>query len=174
MEKNECFYFGKIFRVHGYKGELKIFVDADNPLSYKGLDMVFIEVKGKLIPYFIDNIHFENNRANLKLQDVDELGQAERLVGCEIYLPLEKLPKLKGNKFYYHEVVDFKVFDKKHGEIGKVEKVLDLPNNALFSIRYHEKEILVPIIEEIIKKVDRTKKEIFIEAPEGLIDIYLD
>lgn len=172
--ENDYFYLGKVLRPHGYKGGLKITLDVDDPKAYRDLDILFIEMKTKLIPHFIENIHIENNKANVKLQDVDTIEDAERYLNCSLFLPVRMLPALQGNRFYFHEVTGFRVIDEKHGEIGEIERVLDLPNNALFSIRHGEKEILVPIVDDILLYIDRSKKEISIRAPEGLIDIYLE
>jgi len=167
------FLLGKIIRTHGYKGGLKAIFDVDQPQEYRELDMVFIESKGQLIPWIIDNIHFENNKANLVLNDVKDMEGAEKLVGHYLYLPQELLPKLTGNKFYYHEVIGFKVHDKNHGDIGVIDRIIELPNNPLFAISFNNKEILLPVSDEIIVKVDRRKKMIGVDVPEGLIEIYL-
>jgi 16S rRNA processing protein RimM len=167
------FMLGKIIRTHGYKGGLKAIFDVDQPQEYRELDMVFIESKGQLIPWIIDSIHFENNKANLVLNDVKDMEGAEKLVGHYLYLPEELLPKLTGNKFYYHEVIGFKVHDKNHGDIGVIDRIIELPNNPLFAISFNNKEILLPVSDEIIVKVDRRKKMIGVDVPEGLIEIYL-
>jgi len=168
------FLLGKIIRTHGIKGGLKAIFDVDQPREYQELDMLFIEVREQLIPWMVENIHFENNKANLKLADLKDIEDAGKLAGCFIYLPVELLPKLKGNKFYYHEVAGFRVHDENRGDIGYIDRVIDLPNNPLFAITYGEKEILLPISDEIILKIDRKKKMIEVRAPEGLIDIYLE
>lgn len=168
------FLLGKIIRTHGYKGGLKAIFDVDQPQEYRELDMLFVEVRDQLIPWMVEDIHFERNKANLKLTDLKDMEGAERLVGCFIYLPVELLPKLRGNKFYYHEVNGFTVHDESRGDIGNIDRVIDLPNNPLFAITFGEKEILLPISDEIILKVDRKKKLIEVRAPEGLIDIYLE
>lgn len=168
-----CFFFGKVIRTHGYKGGLKVYLEVDEPLEYKELDIVFVELKKKLVPFFIESLHLENNKANMKLEDVDTIEQAERFVHANIYLPLELLPSLKGNKFYYHEVKGYKVKDEKFGEIGTITKVIELPNNPLFSIDHDGKEILIPVADDIIRKLDRRTKMIHIKAPDGLIELYL-
>ncbi len=167
------FLLGKIIRTHGYKGGLKAIFDVDQPQEYRELDMVFIESKDQLIPWIIDGIHFENNKANLALADVKDMEGAEKLVGHYLYLPDELLPRLTGNKFYYHEVIGFKVHDKQHGDIGLIDRIIELPNNPLFAISFNNKEILLPLTDKIIIKVDRRKKLIEVDAPEGLIEIYL-
>jgi 16S rRNA processing protein RimM len=89
------------------------------------------------------------------------------------YLPLEVLPELDQTSFYDHEVIGFKVFDAQHGAIGVVEDVIDMTSNPLLQINFNGTEILVPIFDGLIQKVVRKKKELYIKAPEGLIDLYL-
>jgi 16S rRNA processing protein RimM len=169
----KCFYLGKVIRTHGYKGALKIALDVDEPEHYRDLDIVYIELKKKLIPFLIENLHLENNKANLKLEDIDSLEQAERFLNAKLFLPLELLPKLKGDKFYFHEIIGFKVVDHIHGNLGVIQKVLELPGNPLFSIDHKGTEVLIPIADEIIQRVDRKSKVIHIKAPDGLIELYL-
>ena len=173
MNKNDFFYLGRIVKAYGKKGELNVVLDTDNPENYKDLKSVFLDLKGNLIPYFIENIQIKNNKAIIKLKDVLTPEIAEMFVNAEIFLPLDQLPKLTGNKFYYHDIIGYSIIDKTYGSIGKVEKVLDLPQQAILQIKYKNKEILIPITDEIIKIVDRNNKQIKIEAPEGLIEIYL-
>ena len=67
----------------------------------------------------------------------------------------------------------FKVVDAQHGEIGKIASIIEYPAQPLFQIMQDGTEILIPVIDQVIKKVDREEKTIFIEAPNGLIDLYL-
>ena len=148
-------------------------LDVDQPLEYRELDVVFVDMKGQLVPWIVENVHLERNKANIKLKDLNTMEAAEKLVHHAMYLPVELLPKLRGNKFYYHEVIGFRVKDEKRGDLGIIDRVIELPNNPLLAIKFEDKEILLPISDDIIKKVDRRKKQIDVETPEGLIDIYL-
>jgi 16S rRNA processing protein RimM len=94
-------------------------------------------------------------------------------VGREMFLPASELPALIGKQFYFHEIEGFSVIDMNFGELGVLESVLDLQHQILFQIRYRGKEILVPAVDETIKEIDKENKILRIEAPEGLIDIYL-
>ena len=172
MTKEECYLLGKITKPFGIKGQVIMFLDVDSPADYAGLDSAFVEVKGMLVPYFfhIDNIN--GNKATATFEDITP-DEAHALVGNDLYLPLDMLPKLTGNKFYYHEVVGFRVVDDEHGDIGTIASVIDYPAQALFQIMNNGVEILVPIVDPVIKKVDRTLKTIFIAAPTGLIDLYM-
>ncbi|MDR1847090.1 MAG: ribosome maturation factor RimM [Bacteroidales bacterium] len=173
MEKKDCFYLGKIVKPFSFKGELVAFLDVDNPLDYAELDGVFVEINNRLILYEIAAIRLNNNKAVIRFKDTD-VEDSERLIGKDLYLPLTLLPPLDGTKFYYHEVIGFKVEDSRFGFVGTITEVLDNSPQALFSIDHEGKEVLIPIIDQVITKIDRNKQQITINAPEGLIELYLE
>ncbi len=169
------FLLGYLKKTHGLKGHLSLFMDVDDPSVYAEIDALFIRVKNNLVPYLIESIRFEkNNVFTIKLQDVDHVNDASKFTNSECYLPIELLPKLEGNKFYYHEINGFEVIDTNHGSLGKVDKVLDFPHQAIIQTTKNDKEVLIPISDDIIKKLDRESKQIHVETPEGLVDIYLN
>lgn len=172
METKDCFYLGVVTKPWGVKGQVVLFLDVDTPEDYLGLDSAFVEVKGKLVPYFF---HIDNLNGNKAVVTFEGLSAAEAtaLVGCELYLPLDLLPKLEGNKFYFHEVLGFRVIDREKGDIGILEQVIEYPAQPLFQILKNGVEVLVPVIDQVIDKVDREQKILYITAPKGLIDLYL-
>lgn len=173
MQKEDCFYFGRVIKTHGIKGGISIRVDADNPSDYQNISMMLLEINNKLIPYFITSFSLHTNKAYIDLVDIDTVEKAAELAGKEIYLPLEMLPKLTGNRFYFHEVGGYKLNDENYGSLGLIEKVLEYPSQAVFQLFINEKEVLIPIHDEVIKKVDRRSKTITVRVPEGLIEMYL-
>lgn len=174
MQKEDCFYFGKVIKTHGIKGEISIRIDADDPSKYKGIEFILMDIHKSLIPFFIQKMSLHSNKANLKLQDVETIEKAMEFTGHELFLPLEMLPKLTGNKFYYHEVPGFKIVDENFGLVGIIDQVLEYPTQALFQVMVDNIEVLIPIQDEVITKVDRRSKTIYIQAPHGLIEMYLN
>ena len=174
LNLDDYFFLGKITKPHSFDGRVNIWLDVDVPDEYSSLEMVFVEHDNNLIPYFIESIQILNNKGIVSFQDVDDLEAAEALSQKDLYLPLSVLPKKTGNAFYFHEIIGFVVVDSKKGILGPIKKVLDYPNQALLQVFTEDnKEVLIPLSDEIIKKVDRRKKQISIEAPEGLLEIYL-
>lgn len=173
MTKEECYRLGNITKPFGYKGQMVFYLDVDSPEDYAELDSVFVETKTGLVPYFfkVDNIN--GNKAVVTFEDLTP-QEAQALAGHDLYLPLDLLPELTGNQFYFHEVTGFKVIDVEKGEIGIIQSIIEYPAQPLFSIMNGDKEILIPVIDPIIKKVDREQRTITIEAPNGLIDLYLE
>jgi len=174
MKKEDCFYLGKIVKKYSFKGELLAKLDTDEPDLYDSLDAVFIDLRGNLVPFFIEacQLH-KSDLLRLKLEDVNSEADADALMKTELYLPLELLPKLEGDKFYFHEVIGFSVKDKNFGDVGILKGINDSTSQALFEIDRDGIEILIPMNDHFIDRVDRKNKTIIVDTPEGLIDLYL-
>lgn len=174
MEKKDFYFLGKITKTSGYNGSLVFFFDVDDIDRYADLEAVFINMHDELVPFAISKINFKSVKsAIVQLEDITDEESATALIGFELYLPLSYLPKLEGKKFYYHEVIGFKVIDKTMGELGTIKEILDQSSQAILVIEHDNKEILVPITDDIIKAVDRKKNIIQVITPTGLVDIYL-
>ena len=174
MQKEDCFYLGKVVKKYSFKGELLVKLDTDDPSIYTRMESVFIDKNKSLIPFFIErsSLH-KSTLLRVKFEDIDSEEDADKLLKSELYLPLEFLPQLTGNKFYYHEIVGFEAEDLSFGLVGIVKGVNDTTNQAILEIDRNGSEILIPLIDDFIKSVDRAQKKIILEVPEGLIDIYL-
>ncbi len=171
MQIEDCYYVGTITRTHGYKGELIVKLDTDDPYYYKNLESVLLEQNGLLVPFFLKSCSvYKNSSLRVEFEGVDE---PEFLIGRNLYLPLNTLPPLTGNKFYYHEITGFNVVDEKLGEIGIITGVREANAQDLFEIKGPQgQEILIPIIDDWIVKVDRNKKTIVVKTPDGLLDLF--
>ena len=174
FSKEDCFQLGHISKLHGFKGEVTVFLDVDDPSEYKELESVFVEIDGKLVPFFLDNIRIQKSGfAVVKFELIDSEKKAEKLRKCRLFLPMDLLPETEGTDFYHFEIEGFEVIDEKHGNIGKVEGILDISGNPLIQINADGTEIMIPKQDDFIKEIDREKGIIYIKAPEGLIEMYL-
>ncbi len=173
MNQDDCFQLGYVIKPHGLQGEVDIFIDSDFPASYKEMESVFVNFHGNLVPFFIENIRLNGDRATIRFKTIDSIEQAQELKSCTLHLPLDLLPSLEGNNFYFHEVTGFEVVDKKHGNIGVVEKFYNYPGQDFMAIIHNGKEVLVPVNNDIIEEVNREKNQIIVNLPEGLLEIYL-
>ena len=175
MRKEDCFYLGKIVSKYSFKGEVLVKLDADDPELYENMESVFVSMRNNLIPFFIDKCRLhKSSLLRIDFEEVKTEEAADAIMGSELYLPLSFLPELKGNKFYFHEIIGFHIHDQVHGDIGTITGVNDTTSQALFEVEKGEKQLLIPITDEIITKVDREKKMIFVSTPEGLVDLYLN
>lgn len=174
MNKEDCFFLGKVVKKYSFKGELLIKLDTDQPELYEHLESVFIDLKGNLIPFFIEKSQLHKTELlRVKFEDIDTEQDANALIKSELYLPISFLPELEEDKFYYHEIIGYTVEDKNYGKVGVITGVNDTTAQALFEIDREGIEVLIPMNDEFISKVDKVHKTIFVETPEGLIDLYL-
>lgn len=175
MNKADCFHLGYIAKLHGFKGEVSLFLDVTNPEDYRTLDAVFIDLNDHLTPFFVKSIKLKNKGfAAVKFEGVDDESVARKLLRKPVYLPDAILPELTGLRFYDHEVVGFKIIDKRFGYVGLLEQVVDLKVNPLLMVLNEDKEILIPLLKDTVLLVDRAKKELHVTTPEGLIELYLE
>jgi len=174
MRKEDCFYLGKIAKKFSFKGEVLIYLDTDEPELYEDMESVFVEFNKNLIPFFIENSNLhKGDFLRVKFEDVDNEEQADEIINCEVYLPLNILPKLEGNKFYFHEVIGFEIEDQRLGVFGKIVSINDTSAQPLFEVINGNVEILVPMIDQFLVKIDRENKKVIMNLPEGLVEMYL-
>jgi len=174
MLKEDCFFLGTVVGKYSYKGEVLIKLDTDQPELYENISSFFIETQTGLAPYFVkkSGLH-KSSLLRVAFEDITDENDADGLLKKKVFLPLDMLPKLTGNRFYYHEVIGYDVIDKHHGNIGEVTAVNDNASQALLEIDYKSTQVLLPIVDEIIKRVDRAEKQLHVQIPEGLLDIYI-
>lgn len=175
MHKDKCFFLGYVTKPKGLKGEVSIKLDTDQPHRYNGLDAVFVAMDNsdQLVPFFFTSMKVnDRGQATGKFEGVNTQADAKDMQGRELYLPLEALPKLKGNAFYFHEIIDFEVEDAEHGILGRVKEVQDDGPQALLVIKEGPREILLPITDDFVTGIDREKKLLHVSTPEGLVDLY--
>ncbi len=173
MDIDSCYQLGYVIKAHGLKGDISIFIDADEPQAYRNLESVLILQDSQLVPFFISKIKLLGQKAILSLEDSHDIESAQLLKGAALYLPLTALPKLADDQFYFHEIIGFIVQDKNLGVIGPVTTVYDAGPQDLLAIEHQHKEVLLPINDETVISVNKDKKQIFVNMPNGLLDIYL-
>ena len=173
MNKQDFYYLGRIVSKYSFKGELLLKIESDE-INFKELKSIFIEIDGSLVPFEINRLQLhKSSLLRLSIKGIDNETKANKILKSEVFLPINDLPPLSGNKFYYHEIIGFTVVDRQRGNIGKIMSVNDQTAQALFEINCQGKEILIPIIDEFIDAVDRDNKTIVVHTPDGLLDLYL-
>jgi 16S rRNA processing protein RimM len=169
MNKLDCYSIGYISKTHGLKGEVTaVFAE---PIELDSLESVFIELKGNLVPYFIQFFSDRGDKAFIKFEDVNTAEQAASLKGSALYLSKSVRPSLKRGEFYNDEVVGFTVEDETEGRLGLLKQVVQSGLSRLLEIDYNGKDVLIPINGPFIKSVNKSKKLIKVSLPEGFLSI---
>lgn len=173
MDIKDSFYIGYISKTRGLKGEVQLFFEFDDYKELE-LDVLFIELDRKLVPFFIDSIKIHPNKtAFIYLEDVDHIDKSKPLVHKKVYLPNEKMPERHPEDFRITDLKGFNVFDQTHGELGEIIEIHEYPQQFVAVVPYNGNEIMFPLNEDLIVAIDREEHELEVDLPEGLLDVYL-
>ena len=170
MQISDCYKIGYILKAHGLKGAVTISIDADAP-DFSSLQSVFVEQTNRLIPFFIETISVNGDKAFVKFEDVDTPEGASRISKSAVYLPKSERPKSGRGNFYDDEIIGFEIHESELGFIGKVEAVTQAGPNKLIALNHNDKEILIPVNSPFITSINKSKKKISVTLPEGYLDI---
>lgn len=176
MDYPGYFELGKIVRPHGFKGALKIKFTHPAVDQIEIPESVFIEFNKNLIPFFFTQFTPQNNGfAICSFDDLNTEQEAKNISGKLVYLPQELEPIPEGDEFYNDELIGYKVYDDVHGHIGTLANVMEAPAQDVFEINHPSgKEIMIPVLGNFIVEIDRSNRILKLDAPEGLIEFYLE
>ncbi|MBI34415.1 MAG: 16S rRNA processing protein RimM [Flavobacteriales bacterium] len=172
MKTEDCFYFGKIGKPKGFKGEVNIIIDKSAPISPSSLNEVLILIGKKLINYPLKSYKLSpKGNAIAQFEDINSESDVNRIKNLPIYLPKRILPELGDSDYYLHDLVDCTVTDLKYGEIGIVREVSTQTSQIILFIETKKDEIVVPFVNDFIINVNTSNKEINLNLPEGIISL---
>ena len=172
MRKEDCFFLGTVVAKYSFKGEVLIKLDTDDPESYLFLQSFLLEDKSRLIPCFTTKVQLHKSQLlRVSVEGVNSEKQADLMIGKSVYLPLDQLPKLDDDQFYFHEIIGFKVIDSVQGPIGTITGVNDASSQVLLEVEHNYRQILIPLVDELIQQLDKQQKQIYLSIPEGLLDL---
>ncbi len=151
-----------------------MYVDFEGLENIK-LSAIFVEMAGKLVPYFVSSIKYlQKNAAYLILEDIDSIEKAALLVRKDIYLLNKQKPKKKKQEFTLFDLKGFTVIDENEGELGIITAIHEYPKQLIAALTYKNCEVLFPLNEEIIKAINVVSGILTVDLPDGLLEIYLD
>ena len=169
----QYFKAGKLVAVHGLKGEFILKHELGKKSSLKDVKAIFIEdKKDSFFPWFVETAKARSaDEVLLKLESIDTREAAAKISQKEIWLIEEDFKKLSA-KSAPANLLGYTIINNKE-RLSEVLEVIEQPYQLLCRIEINKKEVLIPIIESFLKKIDHKKKEVIVELPEGLIDVYL-
>ena len=174
MKTEDCFRIGTILKTRGLKGELQLYVDFEN-LHDINIEAIFIDMEGKLVPYFVESIKYpQKGVAYIYVEDIDTIEKATPLAKKDVYLPNKLKPKKKKAEFTLKDLVGFTAIDENEGELGEISEINEYPQQLIATVNYKDCDVLFPLNEATIKGIDVVKNVVFIDLPDGLLDIYLE
>lgn len=173
MKIEDCFYIGYITKTKGLKGEVQLFFEYDEPEDLE-LETLFIEISGKLIPFFVSAYKLQSNQTGyFFFDDIDTIEKAEKIIRKKVYLPNTLKPEVDPEDLTYKDLKGFVVVDVKHGELGEISHIHEYPQQYIAVVPYRFREIMFPLNDDIIQAIDTEEGILEVSLPEGLLEVYL-
>ena len=164
---------GKIVNTHSLKGEVKVIssTDFEEERFKKGSKLLITRGNQLIREVVVQSYRNHKNFLLVKFEEIDSVEEAEKLKNLQIKIDSTEVGELEENEFYFHEIIGCEVFDENDKNLGEIIDILTPGANDVWVIKGENgKEILIPYIEDVVKKIDITSKKVNIEVMEGLID----
>ncbi len=162
---------GKIVNTHGLKGEVKVVTWTDTPDVFEDLDYVLIKSRRGDITLNISGIKYQKNNIIVKFKELQKIEDAEPLKNSVLLAPREMLGELPEGVYYITDLLGLPVYDEEDNLLGKVTDVFPTGANDVYAVsREGKKDLLLPVIDDVILKVDLAEKRITARIMEGLED----
>ena len=162
---------GKIINTHGLRGEVKIVTWTDYPEVFEEIGAVYVKVCTDAEKMTIKNVKYQKNNIIVKFAEINSIEEAEKYKNAVLLAERDALGELPEGVYYIADLIDCVIFEENGEKIGVLQDVFSTGSNDVYDIkRENKKNLLIPIIEGVLKSVDIENKKITIKIPEGLED----
>ncbi len=169
----EYFKIGKLVAAFGVNGQLILQHELGKKTSLKGLQAIFIEEKKKsFIPWFIESVKIKSdNEVYLTLEGISNREAALKITQKEVWLPEADFKKFAA-KSAPASLLGYSIIENDK-ELGSILEVIEQPHQMLCRIEINGKEVLIPLHEGTLQKIDHKLRQVIVALPDGLLEIYL-
>lgn len=170
--ENKLYTVGKIVNTHGVQGEVRVIKMSDYEDRF-GVGGTLYLVRENMNPLkLIIAGHRTHKQFDLiKFEELNNINDVEVFKNAYLKVKEEQLPELAENEYYYHEIIGCHMYTTEGEKIGVISSVLSPGANDVWIVeRPKGKDVLIPYIKDVVKKVDVTEKKVIIELMEGLLD----
>lgn len=173
MKKNGFISVGKIVGVHGLNGTSKVYSYAESLAVFQANGSILLRnPSGQEKKYEIKWAKPHTRVILLALKGVTNRNQAEKLIGCELYIDKAKLPELEESTYYWFDIIGLSVFTLDENYLGRVESIIPTGSNDVYVVKNPDKdeknEVLIPALESVILEIDLKRQVMRVDLPEGL------
>jgi 16S rRNA processing protein RimM len=165
---------GSTKKPHGLKGEVKLFVEEKYLEDLMHADIIMIDIRGRQTPFFVEDIRVGNNII-AKFEDINTPEAAMSIAHKEIFLREGDLipddeREIEIEMMTYEHCVGYSIIN--HSEnIGIIRDIEEFPQQEMAMLTFKNKEVMIPLHPHFIKKLDVENKTIWMELPEGILDL---
>jgi 16S rRNA processing protein RimM len=171
--KDPCIEIGRVARAQGIRGEIRVDSWTDWPERFLAGGSIFIQPSaGEGAWHQVVRTRLQGRTVILKLAGVDDRDQADMLRGAVLKIKNSDRPPLHDGQYYIRDVIGLTVRTEDGRVIGKINDVLKMPAQDLYVVTGSGREILIPAVRQIIKKIDVEAGVMVVDPVEGLVEDY--
>jgi 16S rRNA processing protein RimM len=160
---------GYIKKAHGYKGQVRIQITLPEAEEIE-TEHVFLKIDGKPVPFFIVDISGPMDQWIVQLDGVKNEDAAKKLTGAQVYLEMNLFAG-KDLHIPTSVLIGMQVHDMNLGKLGLISNIIEKTGQDLLEMEFKGTSFLIPFVPELIMKVDKAKKNLLVNLPEGLLEI---
>ena len=170
MAYNANILLGRISKVHGYEGAVTVKLEKNLIENVPNMESVFLEIEGKPVPFFIQESDYPGGDIlRLKFEGYSTMEQANEFTGCRVFLTSGEKEEKRTDVITYH---NYRIFLPDNNHVGTISEIIENPGQWLLQIVTSAgKELLIPFHEDFVVSIDKRKKIIVMDLPEGLLEI---
>ncbi len=171
-EKRDYLIIGKIVRPFGTRGEVKLLPITDDINRFHSMDFIFFRRGEQFEKVAVENVRISMDAVYIKLEGVATRDDAERLRNSLVYIDREHAAQIDDSSYYYYDIMGCTVKTEQGDTIGTVFDIQNAGSCDVYCVRpagSSDGELLIPAVHDVVKNIDIGKKEIYIEALDGLL-----
>ena len=161
---------GHITKTHGLKGELKLRPVILDPYVVRAPQKARIAGEEKVIETVLEKVRGQGGRWIVRFKDFKSIEQAQTLVGQSLELWSGDFPALPDGEYYWFQVEGLQVFDESGKYYGVVTGIITTGSNDVYQVQDGDKELLLPMIDSVVKSIDLKENRLVFHIIEGLLE----
>ena len=167
----EYFEVGQIVNTFGIKGQIKVVPFTDDLERFEELKTVLIEKNKKLLEYKIEEVKYQKNMVLLKLENINDINEAEKYKGCYLKIHRKDAKKLPEGTYFIADLIGLDVYTDDGKILGKVDDIYNYGSSDIYVVKNElGKQILLPAIDDVILQVDLENEKIVVHLLKGLVE----
>ncbi len=162
---------GKIVNTHGLRGEVKVVPWTDSPDDFEAVEKVFVKIKSEYMPLTVKAVRYQKNNLIVKFREFDNINDVEAFKGATLYCDRDELGELPEGVYYIVDLIGLTVVSDEGDTVGVIADVFNTGANDIYDVkREGKKNLLLPVIDEVVKEIDMEKGQVTVHIMEGLDD----
>ena len=169
LDVDPLFPAGVVIGVHGLRGDLKVRPLSGESTSLASVKEVTLRGTNKSSQHQVQKAARHKGNLLIRLEGVTSVERAEEFIGCDVLISHDDLGELPEDEFYWFQLEGLRVDDCRHGDLGKIVEIFTTPAHDILVVRGPRGEVLIPVVDAFIRKIDEDAKIMHVDLPDGLV-----